>query len=178
MKTAGNIIDWEKYSHLFQEMEIPAKTTLLCEGDLSRYAYFIKKGCLRLWFDNKGKDVTFQFFFENEGVSSIESFRTGEPSLFSIESIEPSTILKISKKDFNTVFMENPQYREYFNETIFKRLNYYSKLFMSYIKNTPEQRYKELLKNHPHIIRRVPQHYIASYLGITSVSLSRIRNRG
>ena len=170
-------IDWEKYGHLFKEMEIPAKTILLNEGEVSRYGYFIKKGCLRLWFNNKGKDVTFQFFFENEGVSSIESFRTGEPSLFSIESIEPSTILKISKKNFELIFMENPEYREFINETIFRRLNFYSKLFMSYIKNTPEERYKELLKTNPHIIRRIPQHYIASYLGITSVSLSRIRKR-
>lgn len=170
-------IDWEKYQHLFKEIEIPAKTILLSEGEISKYAYFIKKGCLRLWFNSRGKDVTFQFFFENEGVSSIESFRTGEPSLFYIESIEPSTILKISKKNFELIFMENPEYRAFINETIFKRLNHYSRLFMSYIKNTPEERYKELLRDHPEIVRRVPQHYIASYLGITSVSLSRIRNR-
>lgn len=170
-------IDWQQYGHLFKEIEIPARTILLNEGDISRYGFFIKKGCMRLWFNNKGNDVTFQFFFENEAVSSIESFRTGEPSLFTIESIEPSTIVKISKKDFENIFMANPGYREFIDETIFRRLNHYSHLFMSYIKNTPEERYRELLETHPHIIRRVPQHYIASYLGITSVSLSRIRNR-
>ena len=127
-------IDWGKYSHLFKEMEIPAKTILLNEGEISKYGYFIKKGCLRLWFNNNGKDVTFQFFFENEGVSSIESFRSGEPSLFTIESIEPCTILKISKKNFEKIFMENPDYRELINDIIFKRLTFYSKLFMSYIK--------------------------------------------
>jgi len=177
MKTPDVKFDWEPYRHLFKEIDIPAKTVLLEEGDVSKYGYFIKKGCLRLWFNNKGKDVTFQFFFENEGVSSIESFRTGEPSLFTIESIEPSTILKISKKDFGKIFMENLAYREILNEIIYSRLSFYSKLFMSYIKNTPEERYQDLLKNNPHIIKRVPQHYIASYLGITSVSLSRIRNR-
>jgi len=170
-------IDWEKYSHLFKEITIPAKTVLLNEGDVSKYGYFIKKGCLRLWFNNRGKDVTFQFFLENEGVSSIESFRSGEPSLFTIESIEPSTILKISKKNFEKIFMENADYKKYLDEIIFKRLTFYSRLFMSYIKNTPEERYKELLKTNPQIIKRIPQHYIASYLGITSVSLSRIRNR-
>jgi CRP-like cAMP-binding protein len=170
-------INWDDYKHLFKEMEVPAKTILLNEGDISRNGYFIKKGCIRLWFNNKGKDVTFQFFFENEGVSSIESFRSGGPSLFSIETIEPSTILVISKKNFETVFMQNPEYKSYLDDILFKRLTFYSRLFMSYIKNTPEERYKELLKTHPHIIKRVPQHYIASYLGITSVSLSRIRNR-
>ena len=171
------VIDWEKYGHLFKEMTVPAKTILLHEGDVSKHGYFIKEGCLRLWFNNKGKDVTFQFFFENEGVSSIESFRSGEPSLFAIESIEPSIIYKISKKNFEKIFMDNPAYSEFMHEIIYKRLSHYSRLFMSYIKNTPEERYKEMLKNSPHIIKRIPQHYIASYLGITSVSLSRIRNR-
>ena len=59
----------------------------------------------------------------------------------------------------------------------FERLMYYQKLFLSRIKNSPEERYNELVKQSPHILQRVPQHYIASFLGITSVSLSRIRNR-
>ena len=174
---AEPIIDWETYGHLFKELTVPAKTILLHEGDVSKYGYFIKEGCIRLWFDNKGKDVTFQFFFENEGVSSIESFRSGEPSLFSIETIEASVLYVISKKNFNTIFMDNPEYRTYMQDIIFKRLSHYSRLFMSYIKNSPEERYRELLEGNQQIIRRVPQHYIASYLGITSVSLSRIRNR-
>lgn len=170
-------INWDKYGHLYKVIKVPAKTTLLNEGDVSRYGYFIKEGCLRLWFNNNGKDITFQFFFENEGVSSIESFRSGEPSLFSIETIEPSILYRISKKDFERISADDPAYSAILQETIYKRLAHYSKLFMSYIKNTPEERYQELLKNSPHIIKRVPQHYIASYLGITSVSLSRIRNR-
>jgi len=170
-------IDWEKYGHLIKEKTIPAKTILLNEGEISRNGYFIKQGCLRLWFDNKGKDITFQFFFEGEAVSSVESFRSGEPSLFSIESIEPTTVYVISKKSFEQIFVNDPVYVPLLQETMVKRMSHYSRLFMSYIKNTPEERYRELLKNHPHIIKRVPQHYIASYLGITSVSLSRIRNR-
>jgi CRP-like cAMP-binding protein len=170
-------IDWDQYGHLFKEMKIPAKTVLLAEGDVSKYGYYIKEGCLRLWFNNKGKDVTFQFFFENEGVSSLESFRTGEPSLFTIESIEPSTVYAISKKNYGKIFLDDPRYTAFLQDIIYQRLSHYSRLFMSYIKNTPEERYRELLKNSPHIIKRVPQHYIASYLGITSVSLSRIRNR-
>jgi CRP-like cAMP-binding protein len=170
-------IDLEKYQHLFKEVSIPAKTILLNEGEVSKKGYFIKEGCLRLWFNNKGKDITFQFFFENEAVSSSESFRSGEPSLFSIEAIEPSTVYVITKKSYEEIFLNDPQYASFVQEIIYKRLSHYTRLFMSYIKNTPEERYRELLKNSPHIIKRVPQHYIASYLGITSVSLSRIRNR-
>jgi len=60
---------------------------------------------------------------------------------------------------------------------LFQRMGNYARLFLSRIKDNPQKRYEDLLKNHPEIIRRIPQHYIASYLGITSVSLSRIKNK-
>ena len=71
----------------------------------------------------------------------------------------------------------NPSLRLLYEEKIIERFSFYQHLFLSRIKNTPQQRYEELLKEYPNIIQRVPQHYIASYLGITPVSLSRIRNR-
>jgi len=173
----GLNVNWEDYSHLFREMSIPAKTLLLREGEISRKAYFIKKGCIRLWFNSNGKDITFQFFFENEAISSIESFRSGQPSVFSIETIEPSEVLMITKKNFDLFMNEVPGYKEYVQDILFQRLAHYSKLFLSRIRDNPQKRYADLLKNYPHIVQRVPQHYIASYLGITPVSLSRIRNK-
>jgi CRP-like cAMP-binding protein len=167
----------EKYMHLFSETEIPARTTLLHEGEVARKGYFIRKGCLRLWFNHSGRDITFQFFFENEAVSSIESFRTGNPSLFSIESIEPTTVLVISKKNFELLEKEMPAYHEFMENVLFHRIIHYSNLFLSRIKDSPEKRYLDLLQNNPELLRRVPQHYIASFLGITPVSLSRIRNK-
>jgi CRP-like cAMP-binding protein len=64
-----------------------------------------------------------------------------------------------------------------FQDLMFQRFKNYSQLFLSQIKDTPQERYEDLINNHPEIIKRVPQHYIASYLGITPISLSRIRNR-
>ena len=132
---------------------------------------------MRLWFNNQGKDVTFQFFFEGEAVSSIESFETDQPSLFSIESIEPCVAHVITRKDYQQMVNASAAFKQQVADTIFQRLLSYQKLFLSRIKDSPEQRYHELLANNPEILKRVPQHYIASFLGITSVSLSRIRNR-
>jgi hypothetical protein len=70
----------------------------------------------------------------------------------------------------------SPELDKYIYDTIFERLLFYQKLFLSRIKDTPPQRYQELLQHHPQVVQRVPQQYIASYLGITPVSLSRIRN--
>src|ERR1700744_2007661 len=102
---------WDAYSHYFTPLEVPAKTQLLREGEIARQAYFIQKGCLRLWFNNNGKDITFQFFFEGQAVSSIESFRNGKPSLFGIESLEPCTLQVITKKDFNILLTEIPEFK-------------------------------------------------------------------
>ena len=169
--------EWDKFNHLFNRQEIPAKTVLLHEGDVSKMAYFIEKGCLRSWFNNNGKDITFQFFFEGEWVSSIESFKTGQPSLFNLESIEPSIIQSITRKDFQYILDNSPLIKNGMEEHTFRRLILYQQLFLSRIKDNPQKRYEELLRHHPEILHRVPQHYIASYLGITAVSLSRIRNR-
>ncbi len=167
----------DTFKHLFKRQEVPAKTILLKEGQISRTMYFIEKGCLRTWVNNDGREITTQFFFEGDKVSSIESFRANKPSLYSIESIEPCILQTISQQEFQNTLENSPEVKEEMQKHLFKRLLQSQKTFYSYLKNTPQQRYKKLIEEHPHIVQRIPQHYIASYLGITSVSLSRIRNR-
>jgi len=167
--------DWERFSHLFKRQEIPAKTILLHEGEISKTAYIVEKGCLRTWFNNDGIDITTRFLFEGDGVSSVESFRMGLPSLFTIESIEPSVIKAISKKDFQFVLDNSAVIRAEMEQHIYNRFVYSQKLMLSYMRDSPQKRYEEILINRPDIIIRIPQHYIASYLGITKVHLSRIK---
>jgi len=166
-----------KFRDLFVEKDIASITILLHEGEISNHAHFIKRGCLRQWFNKDGKDITFQFFFENQAVASIDSFMNNQPSLFTIESIEPSTILSFSKNNFEQIKQIYPEFKDSFQDVLFQRFRNYAQLFLSRIKDTPQERYEDLIKNHPEIIKRVPQHYIASYLGITPISLSRIKNR-
>ena len=156
---------------------IPAKTILLREGRVAHTLYLIRKGCLRLFFYKDGRDITFQFFFEGDFVASFESMHQQRPSLFYLESIEPTEAYAIRKDDFYALIERTPGLRTAYEEKLIERFHAYQQLFLSRIKNTPQQRYEELLATRPDIVRRVPQHYIASYLGITPVSLSRIRNR-
>lgn len=158
-------------------LSIPPKTILLEEGKVADKLFLIRKGCLRLFFYHEGKDITFQFFFEGDFVASFDSLYTQRPSLFSLESIEPTEINIITRENFYKLVEENPLIKKKYEEKLIERFHVYQQLFLSRIKNTPRQRYEELLKEYPDIIQRVPQHYIASYLGITPVSLSRIRNR-
>jgi CRP-like cAMP-binding protein len=171
---------WNNYTNCFKRIEIYAKTTLLHEGEVSKKMFLIEKGCIRVWFNNNGKDITSQFFFENETVGSIESFRKNIPSPVTIETIEPSVLWWIHKNDLNRILeeiKEIPHLRDMFINKIFDRTFDYMKYFFSMIKDTPQKRYLNLLKERPEIVKRVPQHYIASYLGISTVHLSRIKSK-
>lgn len=171
---------WLEYISCFKRIEVAAKTVLLKEGEISKKVFFIEKGCIRAWFNNDGRDVTFQFFFENNTVASIESFRKKIASPVTIETIEPSVLWYIHKKDIDRIIAEINEVtvlRDKFIDTIFERTFDYMKHFFSFIKDTPQQRYLNLLKEKPQIVKRVPQHYIASYLGISTVHLSRIKNK-
>lgn len=170
----------EEYAKYFTRMETPAKTILLREGEISKKVFFIGQGCIRAWFNNDGKDITFQFFFENSTVASIESFRKNIPSLITLETIEPCVLWWVHKKDLETILTDVktiPVMQDLFINTVFERTFDYMKHFLSFIKDTPQQRYLNLINEKPQIIQRVPQHYIASYLGITTVHLSRIKNK-
>jgi len=171
---------WDDYINCFKRISVPAKTVLLKEGDISKKLFLIEKGCIRVWFNNNGQDMTFQFFTEANTVASIESFRKKMPSQVNIETIEPSILWWIHKKDVDRIIAEIgdiPVLRNQFIDAIFERTFDYMKHFFSFIKDSPAQRYLNLMAEKPDIIKRIPQHYIASYLGISSVHLSRIKNK-
>lgn len=171
---------WIEYTNSFQRIEVPAKTILLEEGEISKKLFIIEKGCIRVWFNNNGKDLTTQFFFENQSVASIESFMKKMPSPVVIETIEPSVIWWISKKDLDKILeeiKEIPELRDRFIKMLFERTFDYMKHFVSFIKDSPTQRYLNLIEERPQVLQRVPQHYIASYLGVSTVHLSRIKSK-
>lgn len=170
----------DKYAHYQQRAELPAKTTLLEEGKISRQYILIEQGCVRSFFNDKGTDQTVQFFFENEGLSSLDSFVNDTPSAFSIETIEPSVIWTMPKKhalDMIEELTHHPSLVKMLLKIFSMRQTHYTNEFVSLIRETPEERYQKLLKDRPHVVQRIPQHYIASYLGVSSVHLSRIKSK-
>jgi CRP-like cAMP-binding protein len=171
---------WNEYISYFNRIEVPAKTVLIQEGEVSKKLFIIEKGCIRVWFNNNGKDLTSQFFFENQSVASIESFIKKFPSPVVVETIEPSVLWWIHKKDVDTILeeiKEIPELRDRLINMLFQRTFDYMKHFFSFIKDSPAQRYLSLIEEKPQIIQRVPQHYIASYLGVSTVHLSRIKSK-
>jgi CRP-like cAMP-binding protein len=171
---------WDKYLQYQQRLEIPAKTILLEEGKVSGNYIFIEKGCVRLFFYNNGDDKTVQFLFENEGLTSFDSFVNNTPGMFTIETIEPSVVYLLPKPYVQQLMDElsrEPDFLQMILQISSRRQTHYINEFVSFIRDTPEERYQNLLTDRPHIVQRVPQHYIASYLGVSTVHLSRIKSK-
>lgn len=162
---------------LTEKKTIPKKTTLVYEGEYAVKIYYIQKGIMRLWHNNDGNDVTVQFFTENQVVASFESFYLKQPSKFSLETLTDCAALAVTRETFEKLLANNQELQNILIEYVCRRFINYTNLFLSRIQYSPEQRYLELITHSPELLEKVPHHYIASYLGISPVSLSRIRAR-
>lgn len=159
------------------EVHVAAKTALLNEGEIASTLYFIRKGCLRVYFNDDGREITTQFFLEDQAATALESFLTQTPSPFSIESLELCQLAILTKENFDRLMNTDQYFQNWFYQSALQKLIDHTSRLLSFIKDTPQNRYRQLAEYHPELLKRIPQHYIASYLGITPVSLSRIKNR-
>jgi CRP-like cAMP-binding protein len=158
--------------------KVPAGTVLLSEGDIATKLFLVIEGCLRVYFiKENGSEITSQFFVEGQMVASFESAMTGVPSRLYIDAVEDSAVVPIPMTSFKKAMTESVPFREHFGKFLVSRLIYYMNQHASFILDNPETRYKSLLQDNPELVSRLPQKYIASYLGITPVSLSRIKAR-
>lgn len=174
-------LDGEHFDDLMKAIsfkEISSGSILLAEGEVATKLFFVIRGCLRTYFIKEdGKDITAQFFVEDQIVASFESATTGTPSRAYIEVIENSVVGIIPLKALEEILSKSPAMREIFSTFLMQRLVYYMDRCSSYILDNPEKRYLHLVEDNPELVARLPKQYIASYLGITPVSLSRIRSR-
>jgi len=174
-------LDDENFEELMDAIsfrEIAPGTVLLSEGEVATTLFFVVRGCLRTFFIKEdGKEITAQFFVEGQMVASFESATTGKPSRAYIEAIEDSIVGSIPLTALEEILSKSTVMRDEFSKFIMKRLVYYMEHCSSYILDNPEKRYLNLLEDSPELVARLPKQYIASYLGITPVSLSRIRSR-
>jgi CRP/FNR family transcriptional regulator, anaerobic regulatory protein len=153
------------------------KELILQEGQVCRYAYFINRGCFRYFYNVNGRENTAQFFFENGWYTDYNSFLTGKPSTQNIEALEETEVLLLAAKDLQELYTTIPKFERFgrlMAENAFLGIRQRSEMLEN---QSAEERYLKLMKERPKVFERVPQHYIASYLGIKPPSLSRIRKR-
>lgn len=161
----------------FEKVTLPKNDFLLTEGQICRHLYFLESGALRGFYNLDGKEVTHWFGFEKDFVTSFHSFITHEPAVENIQLLEGSILWAISKETLTALFN---QYHEIERLMRIAYEKYYIRLEERFVNaqfKSASERYENLLQQTPHIIERVPLGFIASYLGISQETLSRIRSK-
>jgi CRP-like cAMP-binding protein len=161
----------------FEFKSIKKKTLLLHSGQISNEVFFLIKGCIRLYCEKNGEELSTYFFTENMFAGSYDSFLSRKPSKVAIETLEDCEVLILTHESQETLYEVFSKMNEFIRKAIEQRFVLLHDLFISYLLNSPEERYLTLMKERPELLQRIPQHQIASFIGVTPVSLSRIRNR-
>jgi CRP-like cAMP-binding protein len=169
--------DLEIVLKYFEARSYKKKTILLHAGKTANEVFFIIKGCIRLYCEKGGEELSTYFFTENMFAGSYDSFLSRKPSKVAIETLEECDVLILTHESQEKLYEVFPKMNEFIRKAIEQRFVLLHDLFISYLLNSPEERYLTLLKERPELLQRIPQHQIASFIGVTPVSLSRIRNR-
>ena len=166
-----------EFSSTFYEVKQAKKNEIILrEGEISDCTFFVEKGLLRMYsIDKVGKEHVIQFAPENWIISETTSQLLNEKSRFYIEAIEESTIIVTREGFFEDLSKIYPDVAEKNQRLMFNHIKNLQNRVNALISTTAEERYLEFLKKYPNLMLRAPQWMVASYLGITPESLSRVR---
>jgi len=154
------------------------KQYMLQQGDVCRYIAFVEKGMLRSYqVDDKGTEHIIQFAPEGWWISDNYSFLTGSPSSYDIDVLEEAEVLLITQPSMEEMLQKIPVMERYMRMLMQNSLISMQRRIACTLTTTAEERYQSFLLEHPRIGQRVPQHMLASFLGMTPETLSRIRKQ-
>jgi CRP-like cAMP-binding protein len=171
-------VDFEQIEKVMAKRFVKKRKTLLTEGDISRYIYFIEKGALRSFtVDKDGVEHIIQIGLEGHWIGDLSSFITQAHGNVSIEAIEDSEILLLPHHDLERLYEQVPALERYFRQLFQRAYVSLQQRLSSTVSQNAEERYRLLVSDFPQIAARIPLIYIASFLGITPESLSRVRKQ-
>lgn len=154
------------------------KQYVLQEGDVCMQMNFVVRGCLRMYkIDDKGVTHIVQFAAENNWITDLGSFYTENPSELTIDALEDTMVLRIGHDDLIAIYTKAGKFHRIFRVLIENSYVSLQKRLLQTISSTAEDRYQYFIDTYPHLVNRLPQTQIASFLGITPEFLSRLRNR-
>jgi CRP-like cAMP-binding protein len=167
----------EALQDCFEEVALSKNDYLVREGKICRHLYFLERGALRGYYNLDGKEITHWFAFAEDFVTSFHSFTTQQPSVENIRLLEGSILWAISKEKLTGLLR---RFHEIESLVRIAYEKYYIRLEERFVNaqfKTAAERYAQLLEETPYILERAPLGYVASYLGISQETLSRIRSR-
>ena len=151
---------------------------MLQEGDICTQVNFVVRGCLRMYkIDEQGNTHILQFATENYWINDLGSFHSEKPSELNIDALDDTMVLQISHQDLIDLYTRAQIFHRIFRVLIENSFVSLQKRLLQNISSTAEERYQSFLGTYPHLVNRLPQTQIASFLGITPEFLSRLRNK-
>ena len=160
----------------FKTKEVKKNAYLLRQGDICKDLVFVQKGCLRLYYLKEDIEVSVWFAFQHSSAIEIYSFISENPSNYFLQAIEDSEVLYLSKTELDKLYQHQPKMQEmmrnFWEDVILNLIDRFTALQ----KDPAEKRYLDLL-NKPAYLETIPQKYLASFIGVTPTSLSRIRKQ-
>jgi CRP-like cAMP-binding protein len=169
-------VELEEISNKFKSKVVKKNNYLLKEGNTCKDLVFVQKGCLRLYYLKDDIEVSVWFAFQQSSAIEIYSFISGNPSNYFLQAVEDTEVLYLPKTELNKLYQYQPKMQEmmrnFWEDVI---LNLISR-FTALQKDSAEKRYLDLL-NKPDYLETLPQKYLASFIGVTPTSLSRIRKQ-
>lgn len=159
------------------EKTLRRKEFFLQQGEICKHKIFVAKGLLRTYIiREEGSEHIMRFSCENTWTTEPESFDNEIPSLFNMDAIEASELVLWTKNDLRYLIDQIPGLKTYFNKLVSNSGAVLRKRILSDISLTAEEKYEDFIKNNPKLQARVPLHMVASYLGVTRKTLTRIRH--
>ncbi|MBU3012516.1 Crp/Fnr family transcriptional regulator [Polaribacter vadi] len=159
-----------------EKLTLKKGTTILKAGDTVFNQYYVFDGCLRTYYiDNSGKEHTLQFAINDWWISDYTAFFTSSKAIMHIETIQNATLYKISKENMEILYKEIPQLETFFRKKMERAFTSFQKRILASLSQSAKERYLSFITTYPNIEQNVKNFHIASYLGITTESLSRIR---
>lgn len=165
----------EKLSRCLSEETYPKGYKLLETGRIETNLFFIKKGIVRVYMPVDGKDITFWIGKEGDTIVSLKSYINNLPGYETIELIEESVLYVLKRKDIQKLFNEDINIANWGRRFAESELLKTEEKLIPLLYTTASERYINMIENTPELLQRIPLEHIASYLGVTPVSLSRIR---
>lgn len=168
--------EWEMCKNNFRPKRMLKRQFLLQEGDVCRQLTFIEKGALYSFsVDSKGNQHVLRFAFDGWWIADLQSFFTGNPSTFNIEVLEDSELLVLDRKNHEKLLEEIPAYERYHRIIVQNAYVALQQRVENALGLTAEEKYARLIQQNPEFMNRVPLNLVASYLGVSPETLSRVR---
>ncbi|CAM1372353.1 Crp/Fnr family transcriptional regulator [Tenacibaculum xiamenense] len=169
--------DWLLFSSKLKRITFKKKELILSTGETESYLSFIEQGLVRFFIPKVENDMTFAFVFENNFMSAYDSFLTKLPSQYCIQALTPTTLYRLTFDDLEKIYQNTNIGNEIGRKCAEELFLIKSKRELSLLNSSAEERYLNLFKERPELIKEIPLKYIASYIGVTPQALSRIRRR-